>query len=70
MNHDLIKKLESLHPTEGEWKCDLYDKNDDNTLINLAPTMRLEILKMAKEIEFLNERIEGLLKDRKDKSPF
>jgi hypothetical protein len=72
MNHDLIKKLESLTPTEGEWEdfygrietdkdVDLFDKieatQDDCTLVALAPQMRLAILDMAKEIEELKEAL-------------
>ena len=63
---DLIAQLEKLSPTEGEWKILLFDfkdadpTKDDSKLITLAPTMRLEILAMVKEIEFLNTRIEHL----------
>lgn len=84
MNHDLIKKLEALTPTEGEWHAidfadrvylmdggeDYYKSNDllyaydcpndyliNGELASLAPTMRTEILAMAKEIEELKNEI-------------
>lgn len=83
MNTTLIDQLKQLNPTEGEWSIDsiftirnhkwivaeTFDSRD-SYLIQLAPQMRLEILAMAKEIEFLNERIAYLLEDRKNKSPF
>ena len=72
MNTDLIAQLEKLSPTEGEEKWQdsygiidngevvLFDRieatTDDCTLVSLAPTMRIEILDMAKEIERLNEQ--------------
>lgn len=72
-NPDLIKTLEALNPTEGEWVEDEYDivsvvnrlrmfigvhcLDDDCTLVVLAPTTRLAILEMAKEIEELREII-------------
>ena len=37
-----------------------YPSEEEGELVSLAPTMRLEILAMAKEIEFLNTRIEHL----------
>ena len=73
MNHDLIKQLQSLSPTEGEWRlidrfylidetgieiADTYHE-DDAPLIQLAPTMRLAILEMAKEIEELKSQLES-----------
>lgn len=71
MNHDLIKQLQSLSPTEGEWYTEhrsiwaedilLYEStcstDHDDTLVYLAPTMRLEILAMAKEIEELRSQL-------------
>jgi hypothetical protein len=71
MNTDLIALLEKLTPTEGEWHVDRWDyihingkitfephsaDSNDVTLASLAPTMRIEILDMAKEIERLNEQ--------------
>ncbi len=77
-NPDLIKTLEKLNPTEGEWIKNhgaIYSEQetkgeapilylctdstqDDDTLITLAPTMRLAILEMAKEIEEYKVAIE------------
>jgi hypothetical protein len=72
MNTDLIKKLESLTPTEGEWEdfygrietdkdVDLFDRieanQDDCTLITLSPQMRIAILEMAKEIDELRNEL-------------
>ncbi len=77
MNTDLIAQLEKLSPTEGEWHVDRWDyihingkitfephgaDSNDVTLASLAPTMRLAILDMAKEIEELkaeNERLKS-----------
>ena len=76
MNPDLIKQLEALSPTEGEWEfneqiwmvvshegengrqpiASTYHIHDSR-LITLAPTMRLVILDMAKEIEELKNEI-------------
>ena len=68
---DLIAQLSKLTPTEGEWE-DFYGRIDigdtslfdrieatpeDCTLVALAPTMRIEILKMAKEIERLQMKL-------------
>jgi hypothetical protein len=68
---DLIEQLSKLTPTEGEWISEwglihidgssltLFinddSSDDDDKLITLAPTMRIEILDMAKEIEELRE---------------
>jgi hypothetical protein len=72
---DLIAKLKALNPTEGEWwanpsegifvntrhlYADIHSSDDDDKLITLAPTMRLEILDMTKEIEELREEIDKL----------
>ena len=71
MNTDLIAQLSKLNPTKRQWVYDgirlircfrknlfiTHDaKKDDIHLTLLAPAMRLEILKMAKEIERLNEQ--------------
>jgi hypothetical protein len=50
-----------LNPSEGIFVntrhlyADIHSSDDDDKLITLAPTMRLEILDMAKEIEELRE---------------
>ena len=69
---DLIAQLEKLTPTEGEWHVDRWDyihingkitfephgaDSNDVTLASLAPTMRIEILEMAKDIEELRNKI-------------
>ena len=66
--HDLILQLSKLNPTKRQWVYDgirlircfrknlfiTHDaKKDDIHLTLLAPTMRIEILAMAKEIEEL-----------------
>ena len=84
MNTDLIAQLEKLSPTEGEWKFDkdyfyinyyaslhIVDVSQNNLkLLSLAPTMRIAILDMAKEIERLQMKL-GLatieLKSYRDK---
>lgn len=67
----LIEKLKSIQPSEGKWDCDgdyieapyniLYKVEsalfDDDRLVELAPTMRIAILDMAKEIEELKDII-------------
>ena len=68
MNTDLIAQLSKLNPTKRQWVYDgirlircfrknlfiTHDaKKDDIHLTLLAPTMRIEILAMAKEIEEL-----------------
>ena len=50
---DLIKTLEAYPPIMSKWET--------KSLGFLAPTMRLEILKMAKEIEDSKEVIKELL---------
>jgi hypothetical protein len=66
MNTDLIQQLGKLTPTEGEWiermlyvesKEDwLFASSKNNIeLVLLAPTMRIELLAMAKEIERLKK---------------
>jgi len=72
---DLISQLEKLTPTKRQWVYDgiklirCHKKNlfishdakqDDIHLITLAPTMRIEILAMAKEIEELKLTIDKL----------
>lgn len=67
---DLIKQLQSLSPTEGEWTSNQYNhitggrmfigeilSGDDCELTTLAPTMRTEILAMAKEIKELRSQL-------------
>ena len=73
--HDLILQLSKLNPTKRQWVYDgirlircfrknlfiTHDaKKDDIHLTLLAPTMRLEILAMAKEIEELKLTIDKL----------
>ena len=74
MNTDLILQLSKLTPTEGVWEAPvgyimcgnsfLFDfdssdaKQDDVMLVKLAPAMRLEILKMAKEIEDIRNALQ------------
>ena len=71
MNTDLIEQLLKLTPTEGVWtdlyglieidnECLFESKQatfEDCTLVSLAPTMRLAILDMAKEIERLQMKL-------------
>lgn len=62
MNRDLIKQLQSLSPSEdlksdGTWNPDPAYIEDDAILITLAPTMRQEILAMAKEIKELRSQL-------------
>ena len=81
---DLIAQLSKLTPTEGVWNYDSFgintegeilyksfeSKESDDVLITLAPTMRIAILDMAKEIERLQMKL-GLatieLKSYRDK---
>ena len=72
-NPDLIDQLKQLNPTEGEWRIqsneiqaknkDLFllheSTHHDNVLASLAPTMRLEILAMAQEIEELRGQLKS-----------
>lgn len=62
MNHDLIKQLQSLSPTEGEGGyISLRTSEDHEKLMKLAIPMRQEILAMAKEIKECKEVISELL---------
>ena len=86
MNTDLILQLSKITPTEGVWEAPvgyimcgnsfLFDfdssdaKQDDVMLVKLAPAMRLEILKMAKEIEELKAQNEILLYSARKNNPF
>lgn len=83
---DLIEQLSKITPTEGEWYNDklndriscnnsvlynsIYGMPDDDTLVQLAPTMRLEILAMAKEIKELKSQNEILLYSARKNNPF
>ena len=73
--HDLILQLSKLNPTKRQWVYDgirlircfrknlfiTHDaKKDDIHLTLLAPTMRIEILAMAKEIEELEYEVKHL----------
>ena len=85
MNRDLIKQLQSLSPTKGEWnngtmyitsgKSYLFDfidsdaSLDDVDLVCLAPTMRQEILAMAKEIEELRSQLSLAIRDIRSLTP-
>lgn len=51
INHDLINKLEAISRSDGD--ALLYE----HKLLQLAPQMRLEVLRMAKEIERLNNEV-------------
>ena len=81
MNTDLIAQLSKLNPTKRQWVYDgirlirCHKKNlfishdakqDDIHLITLAPTMRIEILDMTKEIEELKEERNRLGKGIED----
>lgn len=70
---DLIAQLEKLNPTKRQWVYDgirlircfrknlfiTHDaKKDDIHLTLLAPTMRIEILAMAKEIEDIRNALQ------------
>jgi len=79
----LIEKLKSIQPSEGKWDCDgdyieapyniLYKVEsalfDDDRLVELAPTMRLEIFAMAKEIEELRSQLSLALRDIRSLTP-
>lgn len=68
----LISKLKSLNPTEGEWRTYSFESHigvitdeprnvDDRILITLAPSMREELLKMEEEMEKMKQIAEDLL---------